>query len=219
MLKYRMNVAAPVQLVCGLIMSFTLVGTSAAYAQISTSATPKIERQTATLAAGCFWSMEAIFKQLKGVEKAVPGYAGGQLKDPSYEDVETGTTGHAETINISFDPSKITFKELLDVYFTMRDPTTPNRQGNDEGPQYRSVIFYHNDQQRREAYEMIKKFTDGHVWPGRIVTAVSPYVNFYPAENYHIDYYKLHPNQPYCRLVIAPEIDKFHAVFRSKLKQ
>ncbi len=217
MLRYTMK--SPLQLICGLLIALTIGGSTTATAQVSSAAPPRVERQTATLAAGCFWSMEAIFKQLKGVEKAVPGYAGGQLKDPSYEDVETGTTGHAETINITFDPSKITFKELLDVYFTMRDPTTLNRQGNDDGPQYRSVIFYHNDQQRREAYEMIKKFTDNHVWPGHIVTAVSPYVNFYPAENYHIDYYKLHPNQPYCRLVIAPEIDKFHAVFRSKLKQ
>jgi peptide-methionine (S)-S-oxide reductase len=185
----------------------------------TTPAPPKVEKQTATLAAGCFWSMEAIFKQLKGVDKVVSGYAGGKLTNPSYEDVATGNTGHAETINITFDPSKITFKDLLDVMLTMRDPTTLNRQGNDEGTEYRSVIFYRNEEQHKDALAMIKKFNDNKVWPDKIVTAVTPFSNFYPAEQYHVDYYRLHPDQPYCRLVIAPEIADFRARFRSKLKQ
>lgn len=178
----------------------------------------KADRQTATLAAGCFWSMEAIFKQLKGVEKVMPGYAGGALANPSYEDVETGNTGHAETLNITFDPAKITFKDLLEVMLTIRNPTTLNQQGNDVGPQYRSVIFYRNEEQHKDAVEMIKKFNQSHLWHDPIVTAVTPFKNFYRAEDYHLDYYRLHPDQPYCRAVIAPEIAEFRSKFRAKLK-
>jgi peptide-methionine (S)-S-oxide reductase len=178
----------------------------------------KAEVQTATLAAGCFWSMEAIFKQLKGVDKVLPGYAGGKLANPNYEDVETGNTGHAETINITYDPSKITYKVLLDVMLTCRDPTTLNRQGNDEGTQYRSIIFYRNEQQHKDALDMIKKFTDNHVYSDKIVTEVIPFKNFYRAEDYHLDYYRLHPDQPYCQGVIAPEIARFRSIFKSKLK-
>ena len=222
--KYRFQtLALSLSALCGLALGIVALLTHAAVAQApaaqAPAATSKTDRQTATLAAGCFWSMEAIFKQLKGVDKVVPGYAGGKLNNPSYEDVETGTTGHAETLKIVFDPSKITYKELLDVLLTVRDPTTLNRQGNDEGPQYRSVIFYHNEQQHKDAMEVIKKFNDNHVWPDKIVTALSPFVNFFPAEDYHLDYYRLHPNQPYCRLVIAPEIEKFRSIYKSKLKQ
>ena len=210
---------SPLQLICGLIISLTIGGSTTATAQTSSSPTPKVERQTATLAAGCFWCMEAIFNQLKGVEKVTSGYAGGQTKDPTYQQVETGLTGHAETVNVIFDPSVITFRELLEVYFTMRDPTTLNRQGNDIGTQYRSAIFYHNEAQRRVAYEMIKKVTDNHLYPNKVVTEVTLFTNFYPAEDYHNDYYKLHKNQPYCQFVIGPELDRFRATFRSKLKQ
>jgi peptide-methionine (S)-S-oxide reductase len=186
----------------------------------SQSSTPpaKAGMQTATLAAGCFWSMEAIFKQLRGVDSVLPGYAGGKLANPSYEDVETGNTGHAETINITFDPTKITFKDLLDVLLTIRDPTSLNGQGNDIGTQYRSVIFYRNEQQKKDALEMIKKYNDNHVYPNKIVTAVTAFTNFYRAEDYHLDYYRLHPNEGYCRAVIAPEIARFRSIFRSKLK-
>jgi len=190
-------------------------------AQTSTSTSAqqvKAGRQVATLAAGCFWSMEAIFKQLKGVDSVLPGYAGGKLANPNYEDVSTGNTGHAETINIVFDPAKITFKDLLDVMFTIRDPTTLNRQGNDTGTEYRSVIFYRNEQQKKDALEMIKKFDDNHVYPDKIVTTVTPFTNFYRAEDYHLDYYKNHPDQPYCSGVIAPEIARFRSIFKSKLK-
>ena len=175
-------------------------------------------REVATFAAGCFWSMEAIFKQLKGVEKADSGYAGGKVVKPSYEQVETGTTGHAESLNIVFDPKVITYRDLLEVLLTVRNPTTPNKQGNDEGPQYRSIIFYHNEAQHKAATEMIQKFTKEHVWPNPIVTEVAPFSNFYKAEDYHVNYYALHPDERYCHYVIAPEIAEFRAKFKSKLK-
>jgi peptide-methionine (S)-S-oxide reductase len=176
-------------------------------------------KEVATLAAGCFWSMEAIFKQLKGVEKVEPGYAGGKLVKPSYEQVEEGNTGHAESLNVIFDPKVITFRDLLEVLLTVRDPTTKDRQGNDEGPQYRFIIFYRSEEQHKAADEMIKKFTAAKVWPRPIVAEVKPYINFYRAEDYHFDYYRLHPNQPYCKNVIAPEIAEFRAKFKSKLKK
>ena len=175
-------------------------------------------REVATFAAGCFWSMEAIFKQLKGVEKADSGYAGGKVAKPSYEQVETGTTGHAESLNIVFDPKVITYRDLLEVLLTIRNPTTPNKQGPDEGPQYRSIIFYRNEAQHKAATEMIQKITKAHVWSNPIVTEVAPFTNFYKAEDYHVNYYNLHPDERYCRFVIAPEIAEFRAKFKSKLK-
>lgn len=182
-------------------------------------AKPAVVKETATFAAGCFWSMEAIFKQLKGVEKAEPGYAGGKTVKPSYEQVETGTTGHAESLNITFDPKVITYRDLLTVLLTVRDPTTLNRQGPDEGTQYRFIIFYRNDEQRKAAEETIQKFTADKVWSHPIVAEVKPFTNFYRAENYHFDYYRLHPNEPYCAHVIAPEIAEFKAKFKDKLKK
>jgi peptide-methionine (S)-S-oxide reductase len=177
------------------------------------------QKETATFAAGCFWSMEAIFKQLKGVYGVEPGYAGGKLAHPSYQQVETGTTGYAESLNIVFDPKVITYRDLLDVLLTVRDPTSVNRQGNDEGPQYRSIIFYRSDEQRRDAKEMIAKFNAAHVWQRPIVTEVQPFTNFWRAEDYHFDYYRLHPDEPYCRTVVAPEIAEFRAKFKAKLKK
>ncbi|MCW3098868.1 MAG: peptide methionine sulfoxide reductase [Chthonomonadaceae bacterium] len=185
-----------------------------------TAAGPKAApaREVATFAAGCFWSMEAIFKQLKGVEKAEPGYAGGKVAKPSYEQVETGTTGHAESVNIVFDPKVITYRDLLGVLLTVRNPTTPNKQGPDEGPQYRSIIFYRNEAQHKAATDVIQKFTKEHVWPNPIVTEVAPFTNFFRAEDYHFNYYNLHPDERYCRYVIAPEIAEFRAKFKSRLK-
>jgi peptide-methionine (S)-S-oxide reductase len=183
------------------------------------AATKVGSRETATFAAGCFWSMEAIFKQLKGVYSATPGYAGGKLAHPSYEQVETGTTGHAESLNIVYDPKVISYRDLLEVLLTVRDPTSLNRQGPDEGPQYRSIIFYRNDDQKRAAKEMIAKITAEHVWQRPIVTEVQPLGNFYRAEDYHMDYYRLHPDQPYCGSVVAPEIAEFRAKFKAKLKK
>lgn len=182
------------------------------------TAPPPPGREVATFAAGCFWSMEAIFKQLKGVDKVEPGYAGGTLPHPSYEQVETGNTGYAESLNITYDPKVISYADLLQVLLTVRDPTTPNRQGPDEGPQYRSVIFYRNGAQRQAALTAIRQMTAARVWPNPIVTQVAPLRTFWRAEGYHLDYYRLHPNQPYCAGVIAPEIAEFRAKFKSKLK-
>lgn len=177
------------------------------------------KRETATFAAGCFWSMEAIFKQLKGVEKAEPGYAGGNVKNPSYEQVETGTTGHAESLNITYDPTQISYRDLLDVLLTVRNPTTRNQQGPDVGPQYRSVIFYRNAQQKADAQAAIAKVTQTHLWNAPIVTEVKPFSGFYRAEDYHLDYYNHHPSEGYCSAVIAPEIAEFRAKFKNKLKK
>ena len=175
-------------------------------------------REVATFAAGCFWSMEAMFKQLKGVDKVEPGYAGGSVANPSYEQVETGGTGHAETVRIVFDPKVISYGQLLDVLLTSRNPTTLNSQGPDEGPQYRSVIFAMSRAQEATAKAKIKEFTDKKVWDAPIVTPVQPFSSFYRAEDYHLNYYNLHPNQGYCAQVIKPELDEFRAKFKSWLK-
>ncbi|HLJ57221.1 MAG TPA: peptide-methionine (S)-S-oxide reductase MsrA [Chthonomonadaceae bacterium] len=204
--------------VCGVAAAIGLAPMAAQAGPADKQPAAKPAQETATFAAGCFWSMEAIFKQLKGVASATPGYAGGKAPHPSYEQVETGTTGYAESLNIVYDPKVITYRDLLDVLLTVRDPTSLNRQGNDEGPQYRSIIFYRNDEQKKEAKEMIAKFNAAHVWPRPIVTELQPFAQFWRAENYHIDYYKLHPDQDYCRYVIAPEIAEFRAKFKSKLK-
>ncbi|RYX84559.1 peptide-methionine (S)-S-oxide reductase [bacterium] len=178
----------------------------------------KPDQQTATFAAGCFWSMEAIFKQLKGVASVEPGYAGGKLKNPTYEQVEEANTGHAETVNIIFDPKVITYRDLLNVLLTVRNPTTVDQQGPDIGPQYRSVIFARNAEQKQQALDAIKQFTAKKVWNAPIVTQVASYSNFYRAEDYHLDYYNLHKWEPYCAGVVAPEIAEFREKFHDKLK-
>jgi peptide-methionine (S)-S-oxide reductase len=162
--------------------------------------------------------MEAIFKQLKGVSSVEPGYAGGDLKNPTYEQVEEANTGHAETINIIFDPKVISYPDLLQVLLTVRNPTTKDQQGPDEGPQYRSVIFARTAEQKQEAQDAIKQFTAKKVWPDPIVTEVADYKNFYRAEDYHLDYYNQHPDQGYCAAVIAPEIEEFKEKFKDRLK-
>ena len=172
----------------------------------------------ATFAGGCFWSMEAIFKQLKGVYRAEPGYAGGTAANPTYEKVETGTTGYAESLDISYDPKVISYSTLLKVLLTERDPTTKDRQGPDVGPQYRSIIFYRDDAQKKAAQQMIDKFTQDKVYENPIVTELLPFEKFHSAEDYHMDYYNLHPNQGYCSAVIAPEITKFRREFKDYLK-
>lgn len=175
-------------------------------------------KEVATLAAGCFWSMEAIFKQLKGVEKVEPGYAGGSKEKPSYEQVETGKTGHAEALQIVFDPKMISYSDLLEVLLTTRNPTTLNKQGPDEGPHYRSVIFFQNAEQEKAARAAIAKITAAKKWKNPIVTEVTPFSNFYRAEDYHFNYYAGHMDQPYCKYVIAPEIEEFRTQFKAKLK-
>ena len=175
--------------------------------------------ETATLAGGCFWCLEAVFLELKGVEKVESGYAGGDLPAPSYEQVCSGETGHAEVVQVTFDPSVISYRELLEVFFTIHDPTTLNRQGADVGTQYRSAIFHHSAAQKATAEQVIAALEAEHVWDGRIVTQVVPYEMFYAAEEYHRDYYRRNPNQGYCRIVIAPKVSKLRKVYFEKLKR
>lgn len=175
--------------------------------------------EVATLGGGCFWCTEAVFSEIKGVVKVEPGYSGGQLENPTYEQVSKGTTGHAEVIQITFDPNIISFKEILEVFFAVHDPTTLNRQGADVGTQYRSVIFYHSDEQKATAMELIGELNDAKILDSPIVTQVEPFKAFYKAEDYHLNYFKSHPEQPYCQLVIAPKIVKLKEHYKDKLKK
>lgn len=175
-------------------------------------------REVATLGGGCFWCLEAVYVELRGVEKVVSGYAGGRVKNPTYEQVCDGVTGHAEVVQIAYDPQVISFQELLEVFFTIHDPTTPNRQGHDIGTQYRSIILYHNAEQRAVAERTIAAFDAEATWGAPIVTQVEPLTEFYPAEAYHQDYYKNNANQGYCRVVVAPKVAKARQKFLTKLK-
>ena len=175
-------------------------------------------KEVATLAGGCFWCTEAVFSIVKGVERVEPGYSGGSVLNPTYEQVSTGTTGHAEAAQIIFDPNVITFKEILEIFFATHDPTTLNRQGPDFGTQYRSVIFYHNEEQKATAEKVIAELNEEGIWDAPIVTQVEPLKAFYRAETYHKDYYKKHPNQPYCQQVITPKLAKLQQRFFNKLK-
>lgn len=174
--------------------------------------------EVATLAGGCFWCTEALFSQLKGLDRVQSGYSGGKLENPTYEQVSTGTTGHAEAVQITFDPDVISYKEILDIFFSTHDPTTLNRQGPDVGNQYRSVIFYHNDEQKAIAEQVIKEIEEEKIFDAPIVTQVEPFKTFYKAEDYHRDYFKRHPEQAYCRLVIAPKMAKLRELYLSKLR-
>jgi peptide-methionine (S)-S-oxide reductase len=176
-------------------------------------------REVATLAGGCFWCLEAIYDELKGVEEVVSGYSGGTVPNPSYEQVCTGLTEHAEVVQISFDPNIVNYKELLEVFFTIHDPTTPNRQGADVGTQYRSAIFYHTPEQKTTAEKVIQEFETAKVWDDPIVTQVVPFKDFYPAEGYHQEYFARNPGQVYCRVVIAPKVTKFRHKYIDKLKK
>jgi peptide-methionine (S)-S-oxide reductase len=174
--------------------------------------------ELATLGGGCFWCSEAVFTQLKGVESVDPGYSGGSLENPTYEQVSTGTTGHAEVVQVAFDPSVISYREILEIFFSTHDPTTSNRQGPDVGTQYRSVIFYHNNQQRATAELVLKELTEEKLFDAPIMTKIEPLERFYKAEEYHKDYFKRHPEQQYCRIIIAPKIAKLQKLYLSKLK-
>ena len=174
--------------------------------------------ETATLAAGCFWCVEAIFDDLKGVEDVVSGYSGGHTENPTYKEVCGETTGHAEVVQIRFDPSVLSYKELLQVFFTVHDPTTLNRQGGDIGTSYRSAVFYHSDEQRQIAEETIAEFNAEGIYDNPIVTQVAAFDKFWPAEDYHQEYFANNPNQPYCNAVVAPKVAKFRQKFLSRLK-
>lgn len=174
--------------------------------------------ETATFAAGCFWCTEAVFQRLKGVQSVVSGYSGGHLKNPTYKQVSTGGTGHAEAVQIRFDPGQISYAELLEVFWKTHDPTTLNRQGPDVGTQYRSAIFYHNDQQRKLAEEYKRELDQAKAFRSPIVTQIVPFQEFFPAEDYHQDYYELNRRQPYCSVIIRPKVEKVERVFRDKLK-
>ena len=173
--------------------------------------------ETATLAGGCFWCLEAVFLQLKGVHEVRSGYAGGKRPNPTYEQVCAGVTGHAEVVHVTFDPSVITFGDLLDIFFTIHDPTTLNRQGADSGTQYRSAVFFESPEQQLATQRKIGDIVAGHVWDGPIVTEVVPLTEFWPAENYHDDYFARNPQNPYCAAVIAPKVAKARKHFFEKL--
>lgn len=175
-------------------------------------------QETATLGGGCFWCTEAVFDNVRGVEDVVSGYSGGHTENPTYQQVCSETTGHAEVVQIKFNSDEISFKEILQIFFGTHDPTTLNRQGNDVGTSYRSAIFYHSPEQKAIAEEVIKEITDEDVFGKPIVTEVTEFTRFYPAEDYHQEYFAKNPNQPYCAAVVAPKVGKFRQKFASRLK-
>jgi peptide-methionine (S)-S-oxide reductase len=177
------------------------------------------EKEIATLGGGCFWCLDPIFDELRGVEGVVVGYAGGKVANPSYKLVCTGTSGHAEVVKIAFNPQIISYKELLKIFFSVHDPTTPNRQGADVGPQYRSIILYHDEAQKATAEVVIQEFETEGIWDAPIVTELAPFSTFYEAEDYHQKYFEKNPGQGYCRVVIAPKVAKFRKKYQQKLQQ
>ena len=178
-----------------------------------------MKTETATLAGGCFWCLEAVYDQLKGVQDVVSGYAGGSRPNPTYEQVCSGTTGHAEVVQVTFDPAVVSFRDLLGIFFAIHDPTTLNRQGGDVGTQYRSAIFYHSPEQKTIADEVIRELSAQKLWADPIVTEVTPLSEFYPAEGYHQEYYERNPNQGYCQAVVGPKVAKFRSKYFDKLKK
>ena len=176
------------------------------------------EKETATLAGGCFWCLEAVYDNLKGVEDVISGYCGGKTRNPSYREVSSGMTGHAEVVQVSFDPRQVSFKQILEVFFTIHDPTTLNRQAADIGTQYRSAVFYHTQDQKATAEQVICELTAAGVWGNPIVTELVPFSEFNSAENYHQEYFANNPEQGYCQVVIAPKVAKFRKAFMGQLK-
>jgi peptide-methionine (S)-S-oxide reductase len=177
-----------------------------------------VNREVATLGGGCFWCLEAVFDDLSGVTDVVSGYAGGNRPNPSYEQVCAGTTGHAEVVQVTFDPKQISYREILEVFFSIHDPTTLNRQGGDVGTQYRSVIFYHSEEQKKTAEAVIRDLGAAGLWPQPIVTELKPVQAFYSAEDYHQEYFSKNPGQGYCQVVVAPKVAKFRSKFAERLK-
>ena len=176
-------------------------------------------KEVATLGGGCFWCLEAVFDDLEGVEDVVSGYSGGTVPNPSYQQVCTGTTGHAEVVQITFDPTVLSYRELLEVFFSIHDPTTLNRQGADVGTQYRSAIFYHSSEQKRIADQVLAEFRAARLWDNPIVTEITPFKPFYAAEAYHQEYFRRNPDQSYCQIVIAPKVAKFRKNYLARLKK
>ncbi|HEY32798.1 MAG TPA: peptide-methionine (S)-S-oxide reductase MsrA [Dehalococcoidia bacterium] len=174
--------------------------------------------EVTTLAGGCFWCIDAVFREIEGVNHVVSGYTGGTAANPNYKQVCTGTTGHAEAVQMSFNPSKISYREILEIFFSIHDPTTLNRQGADVGTQYRSVIFYHNEQQKAVAEKIIEELDEAHVWKNPIVTEILPLGKFYPAEDYHQGYFSKNPRQGYCQMIISPKVNKFRQQWTKRLK-
>ena len=179
----------------------------------------ELHTEAATLAGGCFWCLEAVYNDLRGVDKVVSGYSGGDVHNPTYRDVCSGQTGHAEVVQITFDPQVVTFRELLQVFFTIHDPTTRDRQGMDVGTQYRSAVFYHTPEQKTVAENVIAEMEAAKIYDAPIVTEVTPFTIFYPAEDYHQRYYEQNPDEGYCRAIIAPKVSKFRKVFLEKLRR
>lgn len=177
------------------------------------------QKEVATLGGGCFWCLEAVYDEMQGVLSVESGYMGGHLDNPSYRAVCTGKTGHVEVVQVTFDASVTSYRDILEVFFAMHDPTTRDRQGNDTGPQYRSVIFYHSDAQRDTAAEMIRELNDEQIWDAPIVTELRPATAFWVAEDYHQEYFRNNPEQPYCAYVVAPKVRKFREKFRAKMRQ
>ena len=174
--------------------------------------------ETATLGGGCFWCLEAVFEQARGVEKVISGYTAGHTNNPTYDDICSGTSGHAEVVQITFDPQVISYRTLLEIFFTIHDPTTPNRQGNDRGTQYRSIILYHDESQKTVAHEVIREINDAGIWDAPVVTQLQALEHFYPGEGYHQGYYRGHESQPYCQFVVAPKVVKFREKFGALVK-
>jgi peptide-methionine (S)-S-oxide reductase len=202
---------------CLLAGAITMMTVEDAGSVRATEPTPKLAK--ATFAGGCFWCTEAVYAELKGVKSVTSGYTNGTVPNPTYKDVCTGLTGHAEAIEIEYDPAVVSFEKLLEVFFATHDPTTLNRQGADVGTQYRSGVFYHDEEQKRIADEVIRKLDDAKVFPAKIVTEVTRAATFYPAEDYHQDYFANNPNQPYCRAVAAPKVEKVRKAFKELVKE
>jgi len=183
----------------------------------STMESSQIEYEYATIGGGCFWCIEAIFSEVKGIQSVTSGYSGGTVKNPSYREVTSGRTGHAEVVQLAFDPEIISCRDILEIFFHLHDPTTLNRQGADVGTQYRSVIFFHNDEQERVARKVFEEIDRSDLWENPLVTEISPLQEFYIAEDYHQNYYSNNPNQPYCTFVISPKLSKLRKLFKDKL--
>lgn len=177
------------------------------------------QQEIATLGGGCFWCLEAVYQQITGVNQVVSGYAGGSMPNPTYKEVSTGQTGHAEVVQLTYNPAEISYRDILKVFFTIHDPTTPNRQGADIGPQYRSIIFFQDNDQRLVAEEVIREIKNAEIWNAPLVTELEQYSNFYPAEDYHQNYFRDNPQQPYCQVVIAPKVAKFRQKYFNMLKK